>query len=178
MCWTKLLFGPQMEICIRPHLCERVTSHSPRSGHWRVCHIWCDYPYCAMFFLWLNHTYIHAGYPVICNYPFLFEGRPREKPELMFLQNHFLGGVTSGLVLRSLGFLKWGYPNSWLVYIGTTYSNRWFGGPPIFRKAPIEFVWQSLRSGLAKRYTHHKYCGWASEILYQLKTMVNILLFL
>ena len=78
----------------------------------------------CFFLWWLNHTYIHAGYPVICNYPFLFEGRPREKPELMFLQNHFLGGVTSGLVLRSLGFLKWGYPNSWLVYIGTTYSNR------------------------------------------------------
>ena len=29
------------------------------------------------------------------------------------------------------GFHKWGYPNSWMVYNGKSYSNWWFGGTPI-----------------------------------------------
>ena len=31
-------------------------------------------------------------------------------------------------------FLEIGYPNSWMMYNGTSYSNGWFGGFPYFRK--------------------------------------------
>ena len=34
------------------------------------------------------------------------------------------------------GFLKWGYPNSWLVYDEKKYPNGWFWGDPHFRKPP------------------------------------------
>ena len=45
------------------------------------------------------------------------------------------------------GFLKWGYPNSWMVYQGTSHENGWFRGTPILGNLQI------LGRGKPNRYS-------------------------
>ena len=44
---------------------------------------------------------------------------------------------------QSEGFRKWGYPNSWMVYMRNPRQNRWFGnlGYPYFKKPPYTSIY-------------------------------------